>query len=92
MNTKKLSGIIALVVGVGLIGLSVYIHHRMKEASEGFGRVSGFFPKNEVGGAVEHAVQGKIASYGPVATLSLVSGIILIVGGGYVSYRFRKRR
>ncbi|MBP7073898.1 MAG: hypothetical protein KBA81_00750 [Rhabdochlamydiaceae bacterium] len=92
MNTKKLSGLIALAVGVALIGLSFYIRYRMREASEGFEQISGFFPKSAVGGAVEHSVYGKIASYGPMAALSLVCGIILTIAGTYVVVRFRKKR
>lgn len=92
MNTKKLSGLIALVVGVALIGLSFYIRHRMHEASEGFQQVYGIFPKSAAGGAIEHSVNSKIASYGPMAALSLLSGIILTIAGTYVVVRYRKKR
>lgn len=90
MNVKQLSGILAVIVGVALIGFSVYAKNRILHAKEGINQISGFFPKNEAGSVVEHSVKGKIGRYEMIVRWSMIGGVVLAAAGAYFIVRFRK--
>ncbi len=90
MNVKQVSGILAVIVGVALIGFSIYAKNKILHAKEGIDQVSGFFPKSEAGSAVEHSVKGKISRYEMIARWSMIGGVVLAAAGAYYVVRFRK--
>lgn len=78
-----IASIIAIVLGSGLIGLSMYIKRQTGAARESVQKGKSLFSKNKiessVGKIIEGAAEGKIAQYELKAKWSLYSGIILIV-------------
>lgn len=90
MNVKQVSGILAVIVGVALIGFSVYAKNKILHAKEGIDQISGFFPKSEAGSAVEHSVHSKIGRYEILVRWSMIGGVVLAAAGAYFVVRFRK--
>ena len=90
MNVKQLSGILAVAVGIALIGFSIYAKSKIAHAEEGYHQISGFFPKSEAGSAVEHSVHSKIGRYEMIVRWSMIGGVVLAAAGAYFLVRFRK--
>ena len=90
MNVKQLAGIVAIVVGVALIGFSVYAKNKVHHAKEGMDQISGFFPKDQVGSVVEHKMHSKLSQYDMMIRWSMIGGVVLGIVGVYVVVRCRK--
>jgi hypothetical protein len=92
MNVKRLSGILAVVLGIVLIWFSIHVKNKVHNAKEGMNQVSGFFPKDQVGSTVEHKMNSMLNQYDMMIRVSMIGGIILIAGGAYFLFRYRKHR
>ena len=90
MKMKQYIGIGAIVVGVALIGFSIASKNKVLNAKEGIDQVSGFFPKNDAGSAVENKIHSKLSRYDFMIRWSMIGGIVIGVAGVYALIRFRK--
>jgi predicted MFS family arabinose efflux permease len=95
VNTKRVIGIIILIIGIIAILVANYVRGRLAEAEgtvqKGTSLFSGSSVGNQVGQTVGGAVEGKIASYnGPVMVL-MIGGIILVVIGAGMALFCRKK-
>lgn len=95
MKGKVIGGLVAIIVGICLIVLSMYIKKQIGSARETVQKGKSLFSNNPiektVGGIIQGAAEGKIAQYEAIAKWSRYGGIILIViGAGFVFF-YRKR-
>jgi len=95
MKGKVIGGLVAIIIGVCLIVLSMYIKGQTGSARENVQKGKSLFSNNPIekaiGGIIEGAAEGKIAQYDRFARWSLYGGIILIVVGAGVVFFYRKR-
>lgn len=92
LNIKQLIGVIAIVLGVALLVFASYQKHRVSAARGDVDNISRYFPKNPFTAYGEKSVHEKLDGYDKQILWCFIISGILIVGGGYVTYRFRKPR
>lgn len=95
MKRKVLGGLVAIIVGICLIVLSMYIKRQTGSARETIQKGKSLFSNNPiekaVGGIVQGAAEGKIAQYEAIAKWSLYGGIVLIIVGAGLIFFYRKK-
>ena len=95
MKRKVVGSFVAIIVGICLIILSMYIKNQIGAARETVQKGQGFFSKNPIGKAVgdtiEGAAEGKIAYYEAIGRWSLYGGIVLIAIGAGCIFFCRKK-
>lgn len=91
MNTKRVIGIIVLVLGLFLIAFSAYAKMRIGEAKKLVQEATSPLASNHIGKMLGGAVVEKAAQYDQIVLFSLVGGILLSVVGGSVIFYCKKR-
>ncbi len=91
MNTKRIIGIVILVLGLFLIAFSAYAKMRIEEAKKVVHETTSPFSSNPIGKMLGGAVEQKAAQYDRMVIVSLVGGILLSLAGGGMLYFFRKK-
>ena len=97
MSTKRLVGIIILIVGVIAIIYANYEKGRIAKAhgniEKGTSLFSGHSAGSQAGQAVGGMLEGKVDSYNTPVMLLMIGGIVLvIVGGSMALFCCKKRR
>ena len=88
-NINRMISIVLLALGIISILLSIYITHRVNEAKGEIGAVTGLFSHGEI---VGNQLDKKADAYMPMAHVTRIGGIILILaGGGLLFYSLRKK-
>jgi hypothetical protein len=82
MNCKRISGIIAIVIGCAMLAGGYYVKSEMKTARGDIDTTFKFVPKNPVKGAVKGRLYGEVDKYQIYATLLFIGSGVFIVGGG----------
>ncbi len=95
MNTKRIIGIVILIIGIIAILYANYQKGRIAEAEGNVKKGTSLFSGNSVGGQVGQAVggamEGKISSYNTPVMLLMVGGIVLVVIGAGMALLCRKK-
>jgi predicted MFS family arabinose efflux permease len=97
MSTKRIIGIVVIIVGIIAICYANYQRHRIAEAQgnikKGTGLFSGSSTGNQVGQAVGGVMEGKVSSYNTPVMLLMIGGIVLVVvGAGMVFFCCKKKK
>jgi hypothetical protein len=92
MKTKKIAGLVVLLLGVVLFIFAMYEKGRVNNAKGSISRGSSMFSGNAVGNAVGGVLEGEAGKYDTPIMLCEIGGIILIVLGGGILYFGRKKR
>ncbi len=90
MKVKLICGIVAVVIGVVLLGYGFYGASEMRKARQDIEGVTSWIPEKNVKGAVSGGLNRKVDEYGPLVTLLFVGGAIFVVGGGITLWVCRK--
>lgn len=90
MNYKKYIGPVLSVVGVFLIGYAIYGMQRISHAKGEIGVVSNRISNSSFGKMLSEQMYGALNRHDTQVTFLLVIGIILVIIGGAVAYRYRK--
>ena len=92
MNTKRMIGIVILIVGVIAILYANYQKGRIANAEGNIKKGESFF-SGGAASAVGGAMEGKVSSYKTPVMLLMIGGIVLVViGGGMALFCHGKRR
>jgi hypothetical protein len=95
MNTKRIIGIIILIIGVIVIIYANHLKGRLAEAQGNIQKGTSLFSGNSVSGqvgkAVGGALEGKVSSYNTPVMLLMIGGIVIaIIGAGMVLFCRKK--
>lgn len=91
MHPKRITGLVAIIIGVIVLIFALYARGRVAEARGEVGRGSSFLPNNAVGKGISGALEGKLSAYDIPIMLGMVGGAILIVVGAGLMYRYRRK-
>ena len=87
-KTKKIVGIVVIVIGLVIFLLGLYAKSRVSEARSTAKKTTGMFGNNPVNSAIEN----KIGSYDSPVFWTIVGGIIImVIGAGTVFCNCRKK-
>jgi hypothetical protein len=96
MNTKRIIGIVVLVIGIIAI---LYANHQKKRIAEAQGNIekgtsmfSGSSVGSEVGRTVGGAMESKVSSYNAPVMMLMIGGIVLVVIGAGMVFFCRCKR
>ena len=97
MSTKRITGIIILIIGIIVILYANHLKGRIAEAEgnvqKGTSLFSGHSAGSQVGQAVGGAIEGKISSYSTPVMLLMIGGIVIaIIGAGMALFCKKKKR
>jgi hypothetical protein len=97
MNTKRVIGIVVLIVGIIAILYANYQKGRIANAEgtieKGMSLFSGHSAGSQAGRSIGGAMEGKVGSYNTPVMLLMIGGIVLvIIGGGMALFCGKKRR
>ena len=97
MNTKRIVGLVILIVGIIAIIYGGYQKRRITEAQgnvqKGTSLFSGNSASEQIGQSVGGAIENKITSYNAPVMMLMIGGIILaIIGGGMFLCCGKKRK
>jgi hypothetical protein len=97
MSTKRIVGIVIVIIGIIVICYANYQKHRIAEAQGNIKKGTSLFSGSSTGGQVGQAVggvmEGKVSSYNTPVMLLLIGGIVLvIVGAGMVLFCKKRRK
>ena len=91
MNSKKIGGVVAIVVGVVIILLAFYAKSRVAHAKETIGKSSGMFGDNPINRGISGALEGKVGEYDAPIMWSLIGGFVLVIAGTAFLICYRRR-
>jgi len=92
MSTKKIAGLIALIVGIILIIFSIHSMNRISNAKSGIHSLSESFSGSSAGKEAGNWLQNKAGQYDVPVMVLLIGGIVLtIVGGSVVLFSKKKK-
>lgn len=91
MHPKKITGVVAIIIGVIVLIFALYVRGRVAEAKGQVSKGSSFLPDNAVDRGITGALEGKLSAYDIPIMIGLVGGIVLIVVGAGIIYRYRRR-
>lgn len=93
MSSKKITGIVVLIIGVVLIIFSVHSMNRIARAKGEIHTLTSPFSGSSGGRAAGEILGGKASQYDTTVTVLLIGGIALaVVGGGLILFGKKKRR
>jgi len=91
MGTKKFIGIIVLLIGVVLIGFSIYAKGRIASAKGTVDTVTSPFSGNTAGKIIGGEAKKAASQYDTKVQMILIGGIVLaVIGGGMVLFCRKK--
>jgi hypothetical protein len=91
-KTKKIVGIVVIVIGLVIFLLGLYAKSRVSEARSNAKSTSGMFGDNPVNKQISGAIENKIGSYDSPVFWTIVGGIIVMVIGASTVFCCRKKR
>lgn len=91
INFKQLIGIILMILGVGLLVFAGYQKNRVSSARNDVDSFSKFFSKNPISEWGEKSIHAKLDSYDTQIMWCFIASGALIVIGGFITYRYRKK-
>jgi predicted MFS family arabinose efflux permease len=96
MNTKRIIGIVILIIGIIAILFANHEKGRIAEAEgnveKGTSLFSGHSAGSQVGQAFGGAMEGKISSYNTPVMILMIGGIVLVVIGAGMAFFCRKKK
>jgi LPXTG-motif cell wall-anchored protein len=93
MSSKRITGIVVLIIGVVLIIFAVHSMNRISEAKGEIHSLTSPFSGNSVGKTIGGVMGNKAGQYDTTVMMLLIGGIILaVVGGGVVLFCRKKKR
>jgi uncharacterized membrane protein len=96
MNYKRITGVIAAVIGIVLILISMYIKGKVAAATEGANEAAGLFSMSKytesAGSKITEMTAAETKAYIVIANVMQYGGIALVVLGGIVVIFGKKKR
>ncbi len=96
MNTKRIIGIVILIIGIIAILYANYQRKRIAEAHGNIEKGTSMFSGSSVGSGVGKAVGGamdsKVSSYNAPVMMLMIGGIVLVVIGAGMAFFCRCKR
>ncbi len=93
MKSKKITGLVVLIIGVVLIIVSMYAKYRIGEIKGEVHQGTSLMSGNRVGKEIGNVIEGKASAYDTTVQLCLIGGIILVVvGGGIMLFSGKRKR
>lgn len=90
-KTKKIVGIVVIIIGLIIFLLGLYAKSRVNEARSNVQKSSGMFGDNPVNKQINNAIESKIGSYDSPVFWTIIGGVIIMVIGAGTVYSCRKR-
>jgi len=90
-KTKKIIGIVVIVIGLIVFLLGLYAKSRVSEARSNASKTSGMFGDNPINKQISGAIEDKIGSYDSPVFWTIVGGVIIMVIGAGTVFCCRKR-
>ncbi|WP_420422382.1 hypothetical protein [Simkania sp.] len=84
------SGLVALLVGFGLIIYGAYGSYKMAEARQDIDSKTSFVPDNPLKDMVKGNLNQRVDEYRLPVALLYVGGVVCIIAGGVLIYQGRK--
>lgn len=85
-----LSGLVALLVGFGLILYGTYGSYKMAEARQDIDSKTSFVPDNPIKDMVKGDLNKRVDEYRLPVALLYIGGVVCIIAGGVLIYQGRK--
>lgn len=96
MNYKRITGVIAAVIGIVLIIISMYIKSKVAAATEGASAAAGLFSMSKytegAGSKITEMTAAETKAYIVIANVMQYGGIALVVLGGLVVIFGKKKK
>lgn len=92
MNYTRIGGLIALLVGIGLIIYGFHGKSRMEKARGQIDTADRFIPKNPLTDVAKKEMYRRVDEYELPVMLCFIGGGILIIGGAAMLYFARDRK
>ena len=91
MNAKRFIGLIVLLIGLVLIGFSIYAKGRIASAKGAVETVTSPFSGSTAGKMVGGEATKAVSQYDTKVQIALIGGIVLaVIGGGMVLFCCKK--
>jgi hypothetical protein len=90
MHPKRTTGLIAIVIGVIVLILALYVRGRVAEAKGEVSKGSSMLPDNAIDRGITGALEGKLSAYDIPIVIGLIGGVVLIIVGAGIMYRYRR--
>ncbi|GEM_PF-6137000 len=91
-KTKKIIGIVVIVIGLIVFLLGLYARSRVSEARSNVQKSSGLFGDNPVNKQISGAIEKKIGTYDSPVFWTITGGVIIMVIGAVTVFRCRCRK
>lgn len=92
MSVKKIVGLVALVIGLVLLGYGIYGTHRMSEARGDIESKTRYVPGEAVRGAVRGEFYAEVDKYKTPVALCYIGAALFIIGGGVILFYKGKKK
>lgn len=91
MSTKKIVGLVSILIGLVLLGYGIYGTVRMAEARRDIDSKTRYLPGEGFRGAVKGELYSKVDEYKVPVTLCYIGAVVFLVGGAIIlRYRGKK--
>ena len=87
----KISGIVAILIGLVLLGYGIYGSYRMYEARKDIESKTSYVPGESFRGFVQKEFSGEVDKYKLPLTICYVGAFVCIIGGSLLIHFGRRR-
>lgn len=91
MSSKRIGGLVAIVIGVAIILLALYAKNRVRDVKANINKGSGLFSDNPVDRGISEALKKKVGEYDAPILWSFIGGFVLVIAGTTVMICCRKK-
>lgn len=92
MDYRKTGGLVAILIGLILIGYGIYGSYRMFEARQDIDSKTKYIPGASVRGFIQEEFHGEVDKYKMPVTLCYIGGIVFLLGGIFFVRGSSKKR
>lgn len=92
MDYKKIGGLVAILIGLILLGYGIYGSYRMYEARQDISSTTKYIPGESVRGFFQGGLNHEVDKYKVPVALCYIGGVVFLLGGLIFVRRFSKKR
>ena len=91
MSTKKIIGLVSILIGLVLLGYGIYGTIRMAEARKDIDTKTHYLPGDGIRDAVRGGLYSKVDEYKVPVTLCYIGAVVFLVGGAII-LRYKSKK
>lgn len=92
MKVKLICGVVAVIIGIVLLGYGFYGRSEMAKARGDIDSATSWIPQDDAKGIVSGGLNRKVDAYGPMVMWLFIGGVIFVVGGGITIWASTRSR